>query len=119
MTPTKHPIVQVPGSTPTWLTNHNFCEIVALPLPNYSLYIQSAGDTLLFQVLRIIDKNLLFHWFNDTERSLVCQGDFISMSVARDMSGFVAHDLSGLRWSPLEVTDETDRDATGDPEDAI
>jgi hypothetical protein len=41
------------------------------------------------------------------------------LSVAHDMSGFVAHDLSGLRWSPLEVTDETDRDATGDPEDAI
>jgi len=44
---------------------------------------------------------------------------FIGMSVARDMSGIVAHDLSGLEWSPLEVTDETDRDATGDPEDAI
>jgi len=41
------------------------------------------------------------------------------MSVARDMSGIVAHDLSGLEWSPMEVTDETDRDATGDPEDAI
>ena len=26
----------------------------------------------------IIDKNLLFRWFNDTERSLVCQGDFIT-----------------------------------------
>jgi len=39
--------------------------------------------------------------------------------VTRDMSGFVAHDLSGLGWSPLEVTDATDRDATGDPEDAI
>jgi hypothetical protein len=41
------------------------------------------------------------------------------VSVTRDMSGFVAHDLSGLRWSPMEVTDEADRDATGDPEDAI
>jgi hypothetical protein len=41
------------------------------------------------------------------------------MSLAHDMSGFVAHDLSGLRWLPLEVPDETDRDATGDPEDAI
>jgi len=40
------------------------------------------------------------------------------MSVARDMSGIVAHNLSGLGWSPLEVTDETDRDVTGDPEDA-
>jgi hypothetical protein len=44
---------------------------------------------------------------------------FIGLSVAHDMSGFVARDLSGLRWSPMEVTDETDRDATGDPEDAI
>ena len=48
-----------------------------------------------------------------------CQEKDIQVSVAHDMSGFVAHDLSGLRWSPLEVTDETDRDATGDPEDAI
>jgi hypothetical protein len=38
---------------------------------------------------------------------------------ARNMSGYVAHDLSGLIWSPLEVTDEADRDATGDPEDEI
>jgi hypothetical protein len=30
-----------------------------------------------------------------------------------------ANDMSGLLWSPLEVTDATDRDATGDPEDAI
>jgi hypothetical protein len=41
------------------------------------------------------------------------------MLVTNDMSGIVAHNLSGLGWSPLEVTDETDRDATGDPEDAI
>jgi hypothetical protein len=41
------------------------------------------------------------------------------MSVTNDMSGFVAHNLSGLLWSPVEVTDETDRDATGDPGDAI
>ena len=34
------------------------------------------------------------------------------MSVAHDMSGFVAHDLSGLRWSPFEVPNETARDAT-------
>jgi hypothetical protein len=39
--------------------------------------------------------------------------------VTRKLSGFVAQDLSGLGWSPLEVTDETDRDATGDSEDAI
>ena len=35
------------------------------------------------------------------------------------MSGIVAHNLSGLVWSLLEVADEMDRDATGDPEDAI
>ena len=48
-----------------------------------------------------------------------CQAPIFPLLVAHDMSGFVAHDLSGLRWSPMEVTDETDRDATGDPEDAI
>ena len=41
------------------------------------------------------------------------------MSVTYDMSGFVAQDLSGLRWSLMDVADATDRDATGDPEDAI
>jgi hypothetical protein len=41
------------------------------------------------------------------------------LSVTRDMSGFVTHNLSGLLWSPLEVTDETDGDTTGEPEDAI
>jgi hypothetical protein len=35
------------------------------------------------------------------------------------MSGIVARNLSGLIWSPLEVPDETDRDVTGDPEDAV
>ena len=38
---------------------------------------------------------------------------------ARKLSGVVAHNLSGLVWPPLEVADETDRVATGDPEDAI
>jgi hypothetical protein len=42
-----------------------------------------------------------------------------TVSAANDMSGFVAHNLSGLLWSPLEVTNAMDRDATGDPEDAI
>jgi hypothetical protein len=41
------------------------------------------------------------------------------LSVTRDMSGFVARDLSGLLRSPMEVTDETGRVATGDSEDAI
>ena len=41
------------------------------------------------------------------------------MLEARKMSGIVAHNLSGLKWSPMEVADETDRDVTGDPEDAI
>ena len=43
----------------------------------------------------------------------------VEMSVTHDMSGFVAHDMSGFVRSPLEVIDETDRIATGDPEDAI
>ena len=42
----------------------------------------------------------------------------ISLLGARDMSGIVAHNLSGLRCH-REVTDETDRMATGDSEDAI
>jgi hypothetical protein len=36
-----------------------------------------------------------------------------------NMSGIVARNLSGLIWSPMEVPDETGRDVTGDPEDAI
>jgi hypothetical protein len=31
---------------------------------------------------------------------------------SKNMSGIVAHNLSGLLWSPLEVPDETDGDAT-------
>ena len=41
------------------------------------------------------------------------------MLEASKLSGFIAHDLSGLIWSPMEVTDETDRVAAGDSEDAI
>jgi len=41
------------------------------------------------------------------------------MLEASNMSGIVARNLSGLIWSPMEVADETDRDVTGDPEDAI
>ena len=41
------------------------------------------------------------------------------MLEARNMSGIVARNMSGLIWSPMEVADETDRDVTGDPEDAI
>jgi len=41
------------------------------------------------------------------------------LSRAHDMSGFVAHKLSGLIWSRMEVTDEADRGATGDSEAAI
>ena len=47
------------------------------------------------------------------------QGKNISVSEARKLSGFIAHDLSGLIWSPMEVTDETDRVVAGDSEDAI
>jgi hypothetical protein len=46
-------------------------------------------------------------------------GLFFRMLVASNMSGIVARKLSGLDWSPKEVANETDRDATGDPEDAI
>jgi hypothetical protein len=49
----------------------------------------------------------------------VCQLNIHHMLEARNLSGFVAHNLSGLLRSPLEVTDEADGDATGDPEDAI
>ncbi|MFA4916894.1 MAG: hypothetical protein WC560_10060 [Syntrophales bacterium] len=41
------------------------------------------------------------------------------MSEASNLSGVVAHNLSGLGWLLLEVADETDRVATGDPSDAI
>jgi hypothetical protein len=50
---------------------------------------------------------------------LNCQGLINDVSEASKLSGFVARNLSGLIWSPLEVTDEADRDTTGDPEDAI
>ena len=53
------------------------------------------------------------------ESGFVCQGISYIVSVTRDMSGFVTHDLSGLLRSPLEVTDEADGDTTGEPEDAI
>ena len=38
--------------------------------------------------------------------------NILHLSVANDMSGIVAHNLSGLLWSSLEVPDETDGDAT-------
>jgi len=41
------------------------------------------------------------------------------VSVTRKLSGIVAQNLSGLDSHRMEVTDELDRDATGDPEDAI
>jgi len=44
---------------------------------------------------------------------------FYIMSEASNLSGVVAHNLSGLGWLLLEVADETDRVATGDPSDAI
>ena len=50
---------------------------------------------------------------------LPVKGYFGGVLLTHDMSGFVAHDLSGLLRSPQEVTDEADGDATGDPEDAI
>jgi hypothetical protein len=56
---------------------------------------------------------------DDTEKLGGYQEKNNALSGARKLSGFVAHNLSGLLWSRLEVTDATDRDATGDPEDAI
>jgi len=49
----------------------------------------------------------------------LCQRIFEKVLVTHKLSGFVAQYLSGLLWSPKEVTDETDRDTTGDPDDAI
>ena len=48
-----------------------------------------------------------------------CQDLFIFLSEARKLSCIVARKLSGLQWSPMEVTNETDRDITGDLEDEI
>ena len=45
--------------------------------------------------------------------------NYFFLSVTNDMSGFIAHDLSGLIRSPKEVTDEADRVVRGEPEDAI
>ena len=49
----------------------------------------------------------------------IWQDKFLQMLEASKVSGIVARNLSGLIWSPMEVPDETDRDVTGDPEDAI
>jgi hypothetical protein len=46
-----------------------------------------------------------------TDNIMFCQYFIVILSVA--------HKLSGLGWSSGKVTDETDRDATGDPGDAI
>ena len=43
---------------------------------------------------------------------------YVGMLGANKLSCIVARNLSGLEVT-LEVTDETDRDTTGDPEDAI
>ena len=50
---------------------------------------------------------------------VLCTIATIPLLGASKLSGFVAHKLSGLLWSPMEVTDETDGVVTGDPEDAI
>ena len=51
--------------------------------------------------------------------SVVFKSLLVRVSEASKLAGFIAHDLSGLFWSPMEETDDTDGDATGDPEDAI
>jgi hypothetical protein len=38
----------------------------------------------------------------------------LKMLEASKLSGFIAQDLSGLIWSPMEVADETDRGTHGD-----
>jgi hypothetical protein len=50
---------------------------------------------------------------------LLLTGIFSKVLEVSNMSGIVARNLSGLIWSPMEVPDETGRDVTGDPEDAI
>jgi hypothetical protein len=49
---------------------------------------------------------------------IVCQEILLDVLEANNLSGVVAHNLSGLEVI-LEVTDETDRVDAGDPEDAI
>jgi hypothetical protein len=49
---------------------------------------------------------------------MVSQEQMTKMLEANNLSGVVAHNLSGLEVI-LEVTDETDRVDAGDPEDAI
>jgi hypothetical protein len=39
------------------------------------------------------------------------------VSPEHDMSGLAGHIMSGLQGAPMGVTDATDRDTTGDPED--
>jgi len=53
------------------------------------------------------------------ENNAGCQWKTYHLSEARKLSGFIAHDLSVLIWSPMEVTDETDGVAAGNSEDAI
>jgi len=77
----------------------------------------------IIQLFSLIDKILLFDGGSIGWRVLLVKGycgrDIVALLEASKLSGFIAHDLSGLIWSPMEVTDETDRDATGDSEDAI
>jgi len=51
--------------------------------------------------------------------AFACQDNSVQMLGANRLSGIVARELSGLRCHHCEVANETDRDATGDPEDAI
>jgi hypothetical protein len=56
---------------------------------------------------------------NYTHWATSWQEKYYRLLEASKLSGFVTHKLSGLLWSPMEVTDETDGVVTGDPEDAI
>jgi len=61
---------------------------------------------------------LVFHARYGSACAITCQGYIYRLLGASKLSGIVAHYLSGLRCHD-EVTNETVRDATGDPEDAI
>ncbi len=61
---------------------------------------------------------LVFHARYGSACAITCQGYISRLLGARKLCGTLAHHLSGLGCHD-EVTNETVRDATGDPEDPI
>jgi hypothetical protein len=53
--------------------------------------------------------DMLMHLDYYRRSAYSCQKENGELSGARRLSGFVAHNLFGLLWSPLEVTDEDER----------